>query len=167
LYRRADPPHSESKPADPTGTRLGPTSIALPQKCHSRCRYKNLQVKVQEETDLPIPAETLVLEDAFVLKFKNVLEENYSNPEMSVEILSVKMSLSRAQLYRKLQSLTGRSVNEHLNSIRLEKARHLLKTSSMNISEVAYDVGFNDPKYFGRVFSEAFGQSPSEFAGRR
>ena len=132
-----------------------------------QARYKNLQVKVQEETDLPIPAETLVLEDAFVLKFKNVLEENYSNPEMSVEILSVKMSLSRAQLYRKLQSLTGRSVNEHLNSIRLEKARHLLKTSSMNISEVAYDVGFNDPKYFGRVFSEAFGQSPSEFAGRR
>jgi transcriptional regulator GlxA family with amidase domain len=77
------------------------------------------------------------------------------------------MGLSRAQLYRKLQSLTGRSVNEHLNAIRLEKARHLLKTSNMNISEVAYDVGFNDPKYFGRVFSEAFGQSPSEFAGRR
>jgi signal transduction histidine kinase/DNA-binding response OmpR family regulator len=129
-------------------------------------RYKNLQVKLPE-TDPLLPAETLVLEDAFVVKFKKVLEDNYADPEMSVEILSVKMGMSRAQLYRKLQSLTGRSVNEHLNAIRLEKARHLLKTSSMNISEVAYDVGFNDPKYFGRVFSEAFGQSPGEFAGRR
>jgi YesN/AraC family two-component response regulator len=131
-----------------------------------QAHYANLEVKTQE-ADNSIFAETLVLEDAFVTKFKKVLEDNYADPEMSVETLSAKMGLSRAQLYRKLQSLTGRSVNEHLNSIRLEKARHLLKTTSMNISEVAYDVGFNDPKYFGRVFSEAFGQSPSEFAGRR
>jgi AraC-like DNA-binding protein len=86
---------------------------------------------------------------------------------MSVETLSAKMGMSRAQLYRKLSSLTGRSVNEHLNALRLEKAKELLKAGGLNISEVAYEVGFNDPKYFGRVFSEAFGQSPSEFAGRR
>jgi AraC-like DNA-binding protein len=77
------------------------------------------------------------------------------------------MGMSRAQLYRKLSSLTGRSVTEHLNALRLEKAKELLKAGGLNISEVAYEVGFNDPKYFGRVFSEAFGQSPSEFAGKK
>jgi signal transduction histidine kinase/DNA-binding response OmpR family regulator len=131
-----------------------------------QARYANLLVKAPQ-TDLSIPAEALVLEDAFVLKFKKILQENYFDPEISVETLSVKMGMSRAQLYRKLSSLTGRSVTEHLNALRLEKAKELLKAGGLNISEVAYEVGFNDPKYFGRVFSEAFGQSPSEFAGKK
>jgi signal transduction histidine kinase/DNA-binding response OmpR family regulator/ligand-binding sensor domain-containing protein len=131
-----------------------------------QARYANLMVKTPQ-ADLSIPAEALVLEDAFVIKFKKVLEENYSDPEMSVETLSAKMGMSRAQLYRKLSSLTGRSITEHLNTIRLEKAKELLKAGGLNISEVAYEVGFNDPKYFGRLFSEAFGQSPSEFVGKK
>jgi len=107
------------------------------------------------------------LEDAFAATCKKVLVENHSDPEISVETLSEKMGISRAQLYRKLSSLTGRSVNEHLNAIRLEKAKELLKAGGLNISEVAYQVGYNDPKYFGRLFSEAFGQSPSEFLGKK
>jgi len=131
-----------------------------------QARYANLLVKAPQ-ADHSIPAEALVLEDAFVIKFKKVLEENYSDPEMSVETLSAKTGMSRAQLYRKLSSLTGRSVTEHLNTIRLEKAKELLKAGGLNISEVAYQVGYNDPKYFGRIFSEAFGQSPSEFLGKK
>jgi YesN/AraC family two-component response regulator len=131
-----------------------------------QARYANLQITPSAES-IAVQNDSLAMEDAFVVKFKKVLEENYSESEMSVETLSAKMGMSRAQLYRKLSSLTGRSVNEHLNALRLEKAKELLKAGGLNISEVAYEVGFNDPKYFGRVFSEAFGQSPSEFAGRR
>ena len=131
-----------------------------------QARYSNLLVKAPQAV-LSIPAEALVLEDAFVVKFKNVLDDNYSDPEISVETLSTKMGMSRAQLYRKLSSLTGCSVTEHLNAMRLEKAKELLEAGGLNISEVAYQVGYNDPKYFGRLFSEAFGQSPSEFAVKR
>jgi CheY-like chemotaxis protein len=131
-----------------------------------RVRYANLSINVTEESTADI-SENLVLEDAFVVKFKAMLEGNYSDPDVSGDSISAKMGMSRAQLYRKLSSLTGRSVTEHLNAIRLEKSKELLKTGALNISEVAYQVGYNDPKYFGRLFSEAFGMSPSEFSGKR
>jgi len=131
-----------------------------------QARYANLLVKAPQP-ELSIPAEALVLEDAFMAKFKKMLDENYTEPDISVEDMAAKMGMSRAQLYRKLSSLTGRSVNEHLNALRLEKAKELLKAGGLNISEVAYQVGYNDPKYFGRLFSEAFGQSPSEFLGKK
>jgi AraC-like DNA-binding protein len=126
-------------------------------------RYANLSINVPVEST-PKSSENLALEDVFVVRFKAILDEIYSDPDISAETISAKMGMSRAQLYRKLNSLTGRSVTEHLNGIRLGKAKGLLKTGSMNVSEVAYQVGYNDPKYFGRLFSEAFGVSPSEFA---
>ena len=71
--------------------------------------------------------------------------------------------MSRTQVHRKLAALTNRSTTEHINAFRLEKARELLLTGKLNVSEVAFEVGFNDPKYFSRLFSETYGQAPSEF----
>lgn len=118
----------------------------------------------RESSQEPLSPAELVLEDTFIQKFRDVLEANYTAPEFSVELICQKMAMSRAQLYRKLSALTGRSVTEHLNDIRLEKARLLLLSGGLNVSEVAYTVGYNDPKYFSRLFADAFGQSPSDFA---
>jgi signal transduction histidine kinase/CheY-like chemotaxis protein/ligand-binding sensor domain-containing protein len=137
--------------------------IARKRMLHAR--YANLSVNVPAES-APDLSENLVLEDAFVVKFKSILDENYQDSDISAESIAMKMGMSRAQLYRKLSSLTGRSVTEHLNTVRLEKAKELLKAGNLNISEVAYRVGYNDPKYFGRLFSEAFGVTPSEFAAK-
>ena len=69
--------------------------------------------------------------------------------------------MSRAQLYRKVKALTGDSVGNIINEIRLEEGRRLLKTTDYNVSEVAFRVGFKDPAYFSRLFSKKFGVPPS------
>jgi len=129
-------------------------------------RYTNLSINAPAETP-EVPSESFAMEDAFVTKFKTILDTNYPDPELSVDIIASKMGMSRTQLYLKISSLTGQSINAHLIKLRLEKGKELLKAGDLNISEVAYQVGFNDPKYFGRMFSEAFGLTPSEFAGKR
>ncbi|MEI7726586.1 MAG: ATP-binding protein [Bacteroidota bacterium] len=128
-----------------------------------QARWTNFAVKTTPEEIPSFLAESQVLEDAFVVRFKTILEANYPDPEISADTLAEKMGMSRPQLYRKIKSLTGRPIIEHLNAIRLEKAKALLKTGGFNISEAAYQVGYNDPKYFGRLFAEAFGQSPSDY----
>jgi YesN/AraC family two-component response regulator len=130
-----------------------------------QARYANLSITTQPD-EPKVPSENFEMEDAFVIKFKAILDANYTDPELSVEAVASKMGMSRTQLYRKLNSLTGQTINNHLTTLRLEKAKELLKGGDLNISEVAYEVGFNDPKYFGRLFAEAFGVSPSEFVSK-
>lgn len=73
------------------------------------------------------------------------------------------MDLSQVQLYRKLKALTGLTPVQFIRHLRLEKAKHLLKTTDLHVSEVAYDVGFSDPAYFSRIFQKEFKVSPSYF----
>lgn len=128
-----------------------------------KLRYANLSI--DQKSVLPEnQPEMLEQEDVFVRKLKNILEENYTNSDFSVDDITGKIGMSRAQLYRKLNSLTGKTVIAHLNAIRLEKASELLKTGKLTVSEVAYEVGYNDPKYFGRIFADAYGKTPGEFA---
>lgn len=127
-----------------------------------QARYSNLTA------ELPAlkPSETqeeLVLEDAFIQKFKTILEDHYTEPDLTVEHFCRKMGVSRAQLYRKLAALTNRSLTEHLNAYRLDKAYRQLLAGGMTVSEVAFNVGYNDPKYFGRLFAETYGSPPSTF----
>ncbi len=134
----------------------------LARQQRMKLRYADLGIN--PKADLPdSQPEMLELEDGFVSKLKIILEENYTNPDFSVDDITGKMGMSRAQLYRKLNTLTGKTVTAHLNTIRIEKATNLLKTGRFTVSEVAYEVGYNDPKYFGRLFAEANGKTPGEF----
>jgi AraC-like DNA-binding protein len=72
------------------------------------------------------------------------------------------MVVSRAQLYRKKKALTNDSIANYLLQQRLHWAWQLLKTTELNVSEIAYEVGFKDPSYFSRVFKKRFGGSPVE-----
>jgi AraC-like DNA-binding protein len=73
------------------------------------------------------------------------------------------MGMSRTTLHSKLVALTGMSISRYIRALRLGKAKELLVSTEQNISQIAYAVGFDDPKYFSRVFSEEYGSSPAKF----
>lgn len=101
----------------------------------------------------------------FLDKAIKVVKENYKNPEFEVGDFIVAMGISKSLLNKKMQSLTGQSAGQFMRNYRLNLARELLLknkvTRSMNISEIAYEVGFNDPKYFTRCFTKHFNVTPS------
>ena len=98
----------------------------------------------------------------FIIHFREVVERNMSNSELSVEDLAADMNLSRVQLYRKVKAVTGSSPVEILRTARLNRAHQLLLTTDKTVSEVAYAVGFSAPAYFTKCFKEEFGQSPTD-----
>lgn len=75
--------------------------------------------------------------------------------------LSIELGLSESQLYRKLKATSGKSTALFIRSIKIQKGKELLQTTDKTISEIAYEVGFNDPSYFSRAFKEEFGLPPS------
>ncbi|WP_165940026.1 hybrid sensor histidine kinase/response regulator transcription factor [Dyadobacter psychrotolerans] len=106
------------------------------------------------------------LDEKLVQKAIAIVEKNISNPDFSVEAFSSELGMSRIHLYRKLQSLTGKSPIDFIRSIRLERSRQLLGQSQLTVAEIAYQVGFNNPKYFAKHFREEFSELPSSYAMR-
>ncbi|MFK7980968.1 MAG: helix-turn-helix domain-containing protein [Saprospiraceae bacterium] len=98
----------------------------------------------------------------FVLQLNEVIDKNLHKSEFGIPQLCKAMGLSRAQLYRKIKKATGTTPALYIRNLRLQKAKIYLKSDELNITEIAYAVGFNDLSYFSRSFSEEFGKSPSE-----
>ena len=103
------------------------------------------------------------LEEIFIQKLQAIIAENYDNHQFGVTELAEAVHLSHTQVYRKLKALMGKTPSQFIRSFRLQKGRELLQNSDLNISEVAYEVGFADPNYFSRMFQKEFGKSPREF----
>jgi AraC-like DNA-binding protein len=99
----------------------------------------------------------------FVAKITALVEENISDPDVSVRMLYTSVGMSRTAFYHKLKSLIDMSPAEFIRLIRLNKSKELLLTKQYNINEVAYMCGFSDPKYFSTSFKKHFGKSPSAF----
>ncbi|MCO6493261.1 MAG: response regulator [Phaeodactylibacter sp.] len=102
------------------------------------------------------------MEDAFLQKVRAVILEHLSDATFTVEGLSQSLAMSQRQLHRKLAALTGQNASALIRSMRLAKAKELLLAGEKNVSEVAYATGFDDPKYFSRVFTKEFGLPPSK-----
>ncbi|MCB9283443.1 MAG: response regulator [Lewinellaceae bacterium] len=102
-------------------------------------------------------------EDEFVLQLKEQIHVHMDEETFGIHELCRATGVSRTQMHRKLKALTGRSASSFIRYIRLLHARHLLQHSSLNISQVAYESGFRDPKYFSTSFSEEFGMAPKDF----
>ena len=100
----------------------------------------------------------------FLNKVITIIHENITKSDFSPEQLAHKLNFSESQLYRKLKATSGKSTVLFIRSIRLQKGRELIKTTDKTISEVAYDVGFNDPSYFSRAFKKEFGDAPSSLS---
>lgn len=91
------------------------------------------------------------------------VEDNISRSDFSVEELSRHLGMSRVHLYKKLLAITGKTPIEFIRVIRLKRAAQLLCESRQNISEIAFKVGFNNPKYFSKYFKEEYGVLPSVY----
>ncbi|MCC8188593.1 MAG: response regulator [Bacteroides sp.] len=120
--------------------------------------------KFRQKADIA-PSEITIssLDEKLLVKAIKIVEENMTNTEFSVEQFSSRIGMSRGHLYKKLVSITGKTPIEFIRIIRLKRARQLLEKSQMNVSEVAYEVGFNSPKIFTRHFRDEFNITPSEY----
>lgn len=125
-------------------------------------RQLRKQISQNEQKTKTITDEKLRVESSFLKQAKKVVEENLTNTDFDVNIMSEALMMSRSQLYRKLKALTNRSTTSFIRQVRLQKAFNLLRTTDMSVSEVAYQVGFNDPTYFARCFRNEFGNSPRD-----
>ncbi|MGN6603372.1 MAG: two-component regulator propeller domain-containing protein [Ginsengibacter sp.] len=127
-------------------------------------QQKLLQKRFQKQVEVN-PGEVTVtpVDEKFLKQALEVVEKFMENPDFSVEDFSREMCMSRKALYNKIVSLTGRAPLEFIRSIRIKRAAQLLEKSGMRVSEIAYEVGFNNPKNFTKYFKEEFNVLPSQY----
>lgn len=103
------------------------------------------------------------IEQNFLAKINQVINENIDNSKFSVENLAQALNISRVQLYRKTKAILGVSISDYIQNIRLEKAKTLLQETQLTISEIAYATGFSSPNYFSTSFKNKFNNSPKAY----
>ncbi len=101
----------------------------------------------------------------FLEKALKIVEVNIESYEFNVNDFASELAVSRPLLFTKLKALSGQTPNNFIKSIRMKRASQLISTQKMNISEVAYKVGFKDVKYFSKCFKAQFGVPPSQYLG--
>lgn len=128
---------------------------------------RKLRVKFSRKVHLEPQKVTIEdIDEKFLKLVMETIEKHISDDKFNAEMLSKKVGMSRMQLYRKLRGLTNQTVHEFIRNIRLKRAVQLLEQKRMTITEVAYEVGFNDLTYFARCFRKQYQKSPSEYIGR-
>ena len=106
-------------------------------------------------------------DERFLRKAMEVVERNISNADLDIEHFATEVGVSRMQLYRKFNALTNMTVKEFIRSIRLKRAAQLLLEKKMNVTEIAYAVGFRDLSHFRKCFHREFGMSASEYINHK
>jgi AraC-like DNA-binding protein len=106
---------------------------------------------------------TLNFDDPFINRVVDFIRTNISDESLSNERIEAHFKTSKMQLYRKLKAVTGWSVNSLIREVRITEAKKLLKNPEMNISEIAYQLGFSDPLYFSKYFKKEVGVAPGNF----
>jgi len=122
---------------------------------------QKFEKKVSVETS---QTEITSMDEKFMMKVVKVVEENFSDPDFSVEFLSKEMGMSRVHLYNKLSTITGKTPIEFIRYMRLQRSLQYLGKSQLSVSEVAYKVGFNSAKTFTKYFKVEFNMVPSAYA---
>lgn len=101
--------------------------------------------------------------DKLLKRGLDIIKDELHNPSFNVEMLVEQLGVSRVKCYRLFKETLKQSPSDIIMSLRLQKAEALLKSNKLNISEISFECGYNDPKYFGRSFKKHFGKSPKEF----
>ncbi|PXY39737.1 hybrid sensor histidine kinase/response regulator [Flavobacterium cheongpyeongense] len=142
-----------SKPFDMDILRSSLTQLINSRQIMFNKFYNGITPKAKEKTT--------TLDNEFIKNILTYVNENINETELSVEVLASKVFLSRSQLYRKIKTLTGVSVNEFIRNVRLEKAKELIELGNDNITEISFKVGFSSPSYFTKCYKEKYGQLPT------
>ncbi len=111
------------------------------------------------------PLESPSPEENFLQNLMHIMHENLENYELNIDFLASELGMSRTVFFNKLKSLTGFSPVEFVREVRLQRASEYVLNTELTFSEIAYKVGFEDPRYFSRCFKQKFGKTPSEYRG--
>jgi DNA-binding response OmpR family regulator len=126
---------------------------------------ENLRSRFQKEIEInPMIISNSPVDAKFLDRILEIIEENLSDSEFSVEKLAAAYGVSRIYLNRKIKALTGETSNQFLRNIRLKHAAELLKQNVLTVSEITWHVGYNDLRTFRTRFKDKFGMSPSDYA---
>lgn len=134
-------------------------------------RIRNLlaekkRLQKRESSAVPVEPEIVSIisqDEKFLNQVKSIVEKNIGNPKFSVEELSSALFMSRVTLYKRLSAITDKTPVEFIRMLRIKRAAQLIEKGKMNVSQAAYETGFNNPKYFTKYFKEEFGVLPSEY----
>lgn len=127
-----------------------------------------LQEKFQNESlSIAVKKNLPTKEMAFMQKVQNIVEKNLKNEDFGVVDLSKEMGLDRTQIYRKIKKLTGQTVHDYMQHIRLSHAVNMIEQNTGSLSEIAYETGFRSISAFSRSFKKKFGVPPSHYAAKK
>lgn len=129
----------------------------------NRERLKNKFLRKENIADIDGLHE---LDRAFIEKATRIIEQNLSNPDFSIDVFEREIGMSHAGLYRKFKTVMGKTPLDFIQEVRLKKAVKMLSSGKYQVNEVAYSVGYSDPKYFSTVFKKYFGGNASDYVRR-
>lgn len=138
----------------------------LQKKIDSLFDYRNkIRNKVQQNvTDNLYPDLPEDFNNALINKAIEYINNNVGNEKLNTNAVAEHLGVSRTQLWRVFKSVSSKSLGDYIKDIRMQKASSMLKTGKYRISDIAFEVGYTDPRYFSRCFTKEFGLSPSEYA---
>lgn len=139
----------------------------LEQRRRLQERYRRGdQEEVAAVAVLPGEPEIASQDEAFLTRLKELMEKNIDNSTLVVDDLVGEMALSRSVFFKKLKALTGLAPIEYIREMRLQRSVQLIKSGAYNMTQVAYMVGLNDPRYFSKCFKQRFGCTPTEYRNK-
>ena len=106
------------------------------------------------------------IDEELLIKAFEIVEENIGNFKFNINYFCAELGLSRTVLFSKIKAWTDYTPNEFIQEIRMKRAVQLLAQNKLNISEVGYSVGYQNPKYFSQLFQKKFGESPSQYRSK-
>jgi len=141
---------------------------------HLKAQINNLiesrRLLRKKYSEMPfVPITTIAgnsADEQFLTKVKDIIEQNISNEDFSIDLLAEALFISRSGLFAKIKTLADITPNELIQLIRLKKAAEYLNQKEYRINEIAYMVGFNNPSYFSKCFQKQFGVRPMDFVGK-
>ncbi|EOR93525.1 DNA-binding response regulator, AraC family [Arcticibacter svalbardensis MN12-7] len=126
--------------------------------------HQNMREKFSQQFSLePTMVQIESSDEEFLNKVMSLMEENISNSDFNVNLFASEIGMSTSVFYKKIDALTGLTINNFMKSIRLKRALQLLQQKAGNVSQIAYMVGFNDAQYFSKEFKKQYGKPPSEY----
>lgn len=149
-----------AKPFKPTLLKARITSLFDNREKHTQTFQNSREIVIDDITYTNLDEELLQ-------KALEKIRQNLDNSEFNFDLFADEMGVSRSTLSRKLKMITGLTPSEFVKNIRLKSACQLFDKGNTNISDVAYAVGFTDPKYFGKCFKKEFGDTPSDYIKKR
>ena len=138
--------------------------LTIDNLIQSRQRLKGKFTGAQQQADKVEQLEVKGNDELLMERIMKAVNKNLSNSDFNVDMLTQEVGISRAQLHRKMKEMTGISTSEFIRNIRLEQAARLLKEQKINVTQVAYTVGFSNLAHFSTIFRKHFGVAPSEYA---